>query len=1168
MTKAAGLPQLTPQDLGDDTVALVQRWLAEADDPANAGKRDRSAEWLAGLLKDADGLSFTIGFVDQVVRPSDLKVAARNLERLSRQVPKFLPLYLRLLIQLGGGFAPLLPWIVVPIARRVFRATVSHLVLDASPKRLDKKLAALRGRGNQLNINLLGEAVLGLEEADRRLAKTREILARDDVDYVSIKISALSGKLGMWAYEQTVDRVVERLTPLYEQAANAPGTKFINLDMEEFHDLDLTIDVFKKLLDKPALRNLDAGIVLQAYLPDALGALQGLTEWATRRRLDGGAGIKVRVVKGANLPMEQIDAVQHGWPLATVGSKQEADTNYKRVLNWAMTPERTDAVRLGVAGHNLFDIAFAWLLAEQRGVTSRVEFEMLLGMAAVQADVVKKTVGGLLLYTPVVRPHEFNAAIAYLIRRLEENASQDNFMSAVFELSTNKKLFKREEERFRASLEQVDEVVPESNRQQNRLNVKTDTANSPKDGDFAHAQDTDASIAENRRWADQLLERARTSTLGEATLQASTVADAEQLQGIITSTAQAGEKWGATGINARAQLVHEVGDVLAAYRGRIIEVLVSETGKTIAEADAEASETIDLAHYYAKRTLELDSVDSAQFEPSRLTVVVPPFSGAVAGAAGSALAAIGAGSAVILKPSERAPRSSALVAEALWEAGVPVELAVVVTLGAPELLEKLLAEPRVDQVIFTGSRQAAERYNAIRGGLPLLAETGGRNAIIVTPNADVDLAVGHIVSSAFAHAGQHRMAASLVILVGSVAKSEQLTRQLTDAVTSMKAGPADDATTSIGPLIEPAAGAILKALTVLDEGESWLIEPKRLDDEGTLFTAGVKLGVTPGSRTHLDGANAPVLGIMVARTLDKAIELQNAGNSGLAAGIHSLDADEIDTWLAGVQAGNLSVNRSTTETMVERHPVGGWCRSSIGPGAKTGGPNYLRMLGEWKPVFADASSSVKVSGIGEAVLKVIEAAQPSLEFLEFDRIRAGAVSDQNAWESVYSLSTDPAGLISERNVLRYRPVPVTVRLAEGESIAQLVRVIAAAARVGAPVAISSAAPMPTGLISLFDREQSSGGSVRIESVLIESDVRWNARVRGGLDATRIRMIGSTEAQAALTAALDGSTEIIVYSGEVTTSGVLELWPFLREQTVSVTAHRHGNPDQQIAQISL
>ncbi|HWR84493.1 MAG TPA: proline dehydrogenase family protein, partial [Rhodoglobus sp.] len=250
--------------LADESVATVRRWLdASGDAPA-----DPSAQRLAGLLKDPLGLEFTVGFVDRVVRPEDLRVAARNLERLSRRIPRFLPWYLRAAVLVGGGFAPLLPWPIVPIARRVFRGMVGHLVVDASPKSLDRSLARLRGQGIRLNLNLLGEAVLGDAEAGRRLAGTRALLERDDVDYVSIKVSSIASQLSMWAFDDMVDTVVQRLTPLYEYAAASPTSKFINLDMEEYRDLDVTVAVFTRLLEQPSLKNLEAGIVLQAYLPD------------------------------------------------------------------------------------------------------------------------------------------------------------------------------------------------------------------------------------------------------------------------------------------------------------------------------------------------------------------------------------------------------------------------------------------------------------------------------------------------------------------------------------------------------------------------------------------------------------------------------------------------------------------------------------------------------------------------------------------------------------------------------------------------------------------------------------------------------------------------------------------------------------------------------------
>ncbi|MCU1444585.1 MAG: 1-pyrroline-5-carboxylate dehydrogenase [Cryobacterium sp.] len=302
--------------------------------------------------------------------------------------------------------------------------------------------------------------MLGRGEAGRRLEGTHKLLARGDVDYVSIKVSSTVAPHNPWAFDQAVDDVVAELAPLFTRAAAAPTAKFVNLDMEEFTDLDLTIAVFTRILDRPEFLHLEAGIVLQAYLPDALAAMIRLQEWSAARRARGGAAIKVRLVKGANLPMEQVEASVHGWPLATCTSKVDTDTNYKRVIDYALQPERIRNVRVGVAGHNLFDVAYSWLLAGRRGVRAGIEYEMLLGTAQGQAEAVRREVGSLLLYTPVVSPTEFDVAIAYLIRRLEEGASSDNFMSAVFELDQNEDLFAREQERFLASVAGLDGLVP------------------------------------------------------------------------------------------------------------------------------------------------------------------------------------------------------------------------------------------------------------------------------------------------------------------------------------------------------------------------------------------------------------------------------------------------------------------------------------------------------------------------------------------------------------------------------------------------------------------------------------------------------------------------------------------------------------------------------------
>ncbi len=1145
----------------EETVALVRHWLA-----ASAGvKPDPSAERLAGVLKDPRGLEFTLGFVDKVVRPEDLRVAAKNLEQLARRIPRFLPWYLRAAIAVGGGFARILPWPIIPISRTVLRRMVAHLVVDADPRKLGKTLRRLRTRGIRLNVNLLGEAVLGDREARSRLGGTQELLARDDVDYVSVKVSSVVSQLSMWGFDETVTRVVERLTPLYEQAAASRSAKFINLDMEEYRDLDLTIAVFTALLEQPSLAHLEAGIVLQAYLPDSVAALDRLTAWARHRVAAGGAGIKVRIVKGANLAMEQVDAAVHGWPLATWSSKQETDTNYKRLLSRAFTPENTDAVRIGVAGHNLFDLAFAWLLAQRRGVQHRVEVEMLLGMATAQADAVRKETGGLLLYTPVVHPGEFDSAISYLVRRLEENASSENFMSGVFELD-DPKIFAREADRFAASLAELDERIPAPRRVQDRLHPPLPTSRPA----FENEPDTDPALAVNREWGRALLERSLHSELGRETLATSTVTAAEALLTRVRDTAEAGRDWGRTTGAARAELLDRVGEVLSVFRGRLIEVMAAETGKTIAEADVEVSEAVDFAHYYAARARELDAVEGARFVPEALTVVVPPWNFPVSIPAGGVLSALASGSAVLLKPAPQARRCGAVLAEAIWEGGIPGEVFGLVDVEEGELGKALITAPEVGRVVLTGGYDTAALFRSWDPLLPLLAETSGKNAIIVTPSADLDLAVNDVVKSAFGNAGQKCSAASLVILVGSVAKSERFRRQLADATSTLAVGYPSDPVTQMGPVIEKVHGKLARALTTLAEGESWLVKPRQLDETDRLWSPGVRDGVAPGSEFHLTEYFGPVLGIMEAATLDEAIALQNQVAYGLTAGIHSLDPDEVADWLEQAQAGNLYVNRPITGAIVRRQPFGGWKRSAVGTGAKAGGPNTLFALGSWAPVPAPASGELHLDGINARVAAVVEASQPAIDYREFETLRRGVLSDAGAWEHEFSVARDVSGLGVERNVFRYRPAAVTIRLAEGGSLAEFVRMLAAGVLARATLRISSAVPLPAGLLPLIAAADLGGERLLgIQSVDIEPDAAFATRARSEPPA-RVRMVSGPESEAAagLATALDGSPDVAIWSGPVTSAGRIELLPFLREQAVSITAHRFGNPDSGMIALRL
>lgn len=1128
---------VTPAELADEAIDLVRRWLVESrNEPVDA-----AAQRLAGVLRDPHGLDFTVGFVDGVVRPEDVRVAARNLAALTPLIPGFLPLHLKAAIRLGAFAAPIVPQVVVPAARAALRSMVRHLIVDATDRKLGGAISSIRGRGDgiHLNVNLLGEAILGKKEAARRLAGTRKLLARDDVDYVSIKVSSTVAPHTPWAFDAAVADAVAALRPLY-RVAKETGT-FLNLDMEEFKDLDLTLAVFETLLSEPEFHGVEAGIVLQAYLPDALAAMIRLQEWTARRVASGGAPIKVRVVKGANLPMERVDAEVHDWPLATWPSKQATDASYKAVLDYALRPEHTKNVRIGVAGHNLFDVALAWLLAERRGVTSApgtsgVEVEMLLGMATAQQAVVRRTVGSILLYTPVVHPQEFDVAIAYLIRRLEEGASSENFMSAVFDLDTHAALFTRERDRFLASLADMPEGVPSSHRVQDR----TAAAEPAPAHGFRNAPDSDPAIAVNRDWSRAIVARMEGSDLGRRSIAEHTVTDEAALNALIQDAATAAADWRGLGAAKRAEILHRAGDALEKRRADLLEVMGAECGKVIEQSDPEVSEAIDFAHYYAEQARVLDAVDGATFTPVGVTVVTPPWNFPVAIPAGSTLAALAAGSAVVIKPAALAERSGAVMVEALWEAGVPREVLKLVQVSENDLGRQLLTHPAVERVVLTGAYETAELFRSFRPDLPLLAETSGKNAVIVTPSADLDLAAKDVAMSAFGHAGQKCSAASLVVLVGSVARSRRFRDQLVDAVTSLEVGMPWDEASRVGPLIEPASGKLLSALTTLEPGQRWVVEPRRLDEEGSLWRPGIREGVQPGSAFHRTEYFGPVLGIMTAETLDEAIEIVNAIEYGLTSGLHALDEAEIHQWLSRIEAGNVYVNRGTTGAIVQRQPFGGWKKSAVGAGTKAGGPHYLFGFGTWTD--ADTSTPRTPDALAAPAVAAVPAA-------DREWLASALSSDAAAWAEEFSLARDVTGLESEQNVLRYAAVPVTVRVEEASSAA-LVRVVAAGVRAGSAVTVSSASELPPAVRAWLE-------GVGVRAVVEDAD-EWGRRAaRLARAGGRVRLLGGSAL--AVARATDGSPSVAVYAGEVTRAGHVELLPFLREQAVSITAHRFGTP---------
>lgn len=1134
---------MTPaSELVEEAVVLARRWAKATAEQQTAAEK-RSSGRLATLVANPAGLDLAVRFVDRVARPEDLEVAARELRGLagSAGAATFLSGVDRAMLGVGSRVAGMAPSVVVPLARQRLRQLVGHLVVDAEDPALGKHLAAARAEGYRLNINLLGEAVLGESEARARAERTSALLARDDVDYVSIKVSSLVSQISTWDTAGTTERVLERLRPIYAAARSAEPHTFVNLDMEEYRDLELTLEVFETLLAEPELADLEAGIVLQAYLPDTPAALERLIAFAQRRRENGGARIKIRLVKGANLAMERVEAELHGWPQAPYTTKDEVDANYVRLLERALRPDVCEAVRLGVASHNLYDVAFAHLLATRRGVSAAMDVEMLQGMAPSQARAVRADVGSsspVILYTPVVARADFDVAVSYLVRRLEENAAPENFLHALF--AADDDAMADQERRFRRSV-----AAYAGTSQGPRRTTKRAAA--PET--FANTSDSDPTLGAVRAMAAEAV------TADPVPPTSPQLRSTEAVDVVLARAVELQPGWAIRSGRDRGRVLRAAADALEARRAELLAAMAAEGGKTVGEADPEVSEAVDFARYYADSAAELDDLalaEGLEHTPSRVVLVTPPWNFPVAIPIGGVLAALAAGSAVVIKPAPATPRCCEIAVEAVREAitaaGGEADLVQVVRTDEDEVGTALVAHPDVETVILTGAYETSRLFTGWRadrdGGPRVYGETSGKNALVVTPSADYDLAVADVVRSAFGHAGQKCSAASLLILVGSVATSERFRRQLVDAVTSLRVGWPADLGATMGPVIEPPQGKLERALTELAPGEEWLVEPRRLDDSGRLWSPGVKTGVAPGSEFHQTEYFGPVLGVMTAADLSEAIAWQNGVAYGLTGGLHSLDDDEIERWLASVEVGNAYVNRHTTGAIVRRQSFGGWKRSAVGPGAKAGGPSYVAQLVTW----SQASRPTAHGQVGPRVHAVLDAAKRWVSTSDLGWLRDAAASDAHARDH-YAAERDESGLRAESNVLRYRPLPeVLVRAGAQARPAELLRVLLAAECAGVParVSVDPAVPLPTSMAAW-------GSALQWRT---ETDAELGDLIASGEVQGRVRVLG--DAAALWRAAVAPDADVTLLTGDVLTSGRRELLTMVREQAISRTTHRFGH----------
>jgi RHH-type proline utilization regulon transcriptional repressor/proline dehydrogenase/delta 1-pyrroline-5-carboxylate dehydrogenase len=549
-------------------------------------------------------------------------------------------------------------------------------------------------------------------------------------------------------------------------------------------------------------------------------------------------------------------------------------------------------------------------------------------------------------------------------------------------------------------------------------------------------------------------------------------------------------------------------------------------------------------------------------------VVVPPWNFPIAIPCGGVAASLAAGNTVILKPASDTVLIAWELCQCFWRAGVPrtaLQLAPCPGSGAGR---RLVAHPGVDAVILTGGTDTAQRMARVRPGLRLFAETGGKNATVVTALSDRELAIKHVVQSAFGHSGQKCSATSLLLLEAEVYDDPGFKRTLCDAVKSLHCGSAWELPTRVNPLIRPPAGDLENALKTLEQGESWAVLPRQVGDNPRLWSPGVKYGVSPGSYTHCTEFFGPVLGVMRFERLDEAIALVNQTGYGLTSGLHSLDEREHAQWKTGVRAGNLYINRGTTGAVVLRQPFGGTGKSSFGPGLKAGGPNYVAQFMKFEESEGSDAANEPVTNEHLDSLRCVvrdfnftqhATRNTSSEARASSRRLLHAIqSYDDWWRNEFSREHDHFRLLGQDNVRRYLPFGVIrVRVAPQDTPFDIFARACAARVTGARVVISSPPGSAPDAVMLLD-EWTDSWAAAIE-FHEETDEQLAAHVRTLPPHAdeRIRYAAPDRVPEIVRAA---ASEIGVYLADelVLAEGRVELLWYLREQSVCHDYHRYGN----------
>lgn len=841
-------------------------------------------------------------------------------------------------------------------------------------------LERLWKEGKACSVDLLGEATVNEREADLyrdrcvaaldALARaaaawpTAPILEADHLGAIpraqlSIKISALYSQLDPIDPDGSYRAVAGRLRPLLNRAATLPAS--VIFDMEQAETKDLILGIFKRLFLEEEYRTYPyAGLALQAYVKETTRDVHDMLAWVEKR----GVPISIRLVKGAYWDCDTIQYRRNGWPVPLFERKEDTDVQYEELTEVLL--RHSHLIRPAFGTHNLRSLAHVEAVAESRGLPAHTwEYQMIYGMAEPFQLALTKLGRRLRIYTPV---GELIPGMAYLVRRLLENTSNESFL--------------RKEYVESAPLEELlAPPVPtrEVHADRPRQEMKAFRESPVPFKNEPHADFSQASVRQAMKAAIETVKstlgrpvviqaaegvvvtgpesESRNPSLPDQVVGRVRLCDPRDVTQMLRAGTSAFQMWREVPIQRRVEILHRAAELLRRRRFELAAWEIFETGKPWREADADLAEAIDFLEYYGqemarlgcpKRLGQEPGEDNQRlFGPRGLTAVISPWNFPLAIPTGMVSAALVSGNPVVFKPSERSLMLGAQLVQLLREAGVPNEVLQFAP-GGPVVGQALVTAPEVATIAFTGSKEVGlwilGQAARVQPGQVLIkrviAEMGGKNAILVDDTADLDEAVIGVVSSFTGYQGQKCSACSRAIVDEAV--YDTFLERLTEAVRSLTIGNPEEPAVRVGPLIDARALAKVREYVAIGKKEGRLVVEIAVEGPGYFAGPAVFADIEVQHRLAQEEIFGPVLAVMRAKNFGEALAMANAGPYALTGGLYSRSPANIQRTVREFDVGNLYINRPITGAMVSRQPFGGHRLSGVG--AKAGGEGYLQQF--------------------------------------------------------------------------------------------------------------------------------------------------------------------------------------------------------------------------------